>query len=497
HLAGRCRELVTLDGSDELYEVGIFFWGSSVLDAVTVSGITLANCTSVGIQVIIGRLSIYQSTLIHNAVAGVFAEGAEAELVMEDVHVVDTQSVGSGMWGVGIGVHDGASLFANRCVVEGNTEAGISLFGAGSYAHLIDVEVRDNVANAKGEFGTGIEVIGGSDLVAESCLVENNTTAGVVAEGVGSRIELTDVRVLKTQPNRDGHLGNGIGIYYGATAHLSSCVLEDNGSIGLQALDPGTTITVEDTRISSTHRSSLGTTGFGVSACSAGHIEATRLVVEATEGPGVFAGLGGTLVCTECELLDNAFAGAVNWGGATLELYDSTISGTVPDANEGGGAGVYATGFAGPATVRVENTLITEHRFASVWLTHDGVYSLRGNTFLGGAREELYPGVYVHGDAIVARNGVTRWNGSQGLLLEDNVFRDSDGAGVFLDASSATLTGNTFTDNAVDLVQQTCDGIDLPLGFEEAAVTEFCPDYNHLVVPLDFDLYMDDEVPYE
>ena len=136
------------------------------------------------------------------------------------------------------------------------------------------------------------------------------------------------------------------------------------------------------------------------------------------------------------------------------------------------------------------------HEYAAVWLDSgwsfdDGSYTLTGNTLAGGAGQDLNPNIHVHGDAVFAAD-VSAWDGERGLLLENNTFRDSAGAGVFLDGSSALLSSNSYIDNAVDLWQQDCEGVPLPMGMEEAAVVELCPEYDRITAPLEFHLVLEE-----
>ena len=140
---------------------------------------------------------------------------------------------------------------------------------------------------------------------------------------------------------------------------------------------------------------------------------------------------------------------------------------------------------------------MSAHDYAAVWLDSVGYYedsnfTLSGNTLTGGAGQVISPTVHLHGDAVFATGGTPAWDGERGVLLEDNTFRDSAGAGVFLDGSSALLSGNTYIDNAADLWQQNCDGVPLPLGFGEAPVTELCPGYDHITAPVVFHLYLEE-----
>ena len=77
-----------------------------------------------------------------------------------------------------------------------------------------------------------------------------------------------------------------------------------------------------------------------------------------------------------------------------------------------------------------------------------------------------------------------------GLLLQDNSF--TDGAGIFLDGVTATLSGNTYEGNDTDLVRQGCDLSDSPEGLDDEALTstEQCPDYDYLAQDPTYSYYL-------
>ena len=54
---------------------------------------------------------------------------------------------------------------------------------------------------------------------------------------------------------------------------------------------------------------------------------------------------------------------------------------------------------------------------------------------------------------------MTAGDGATGLSLVDNTFVDASQIAVLLDASSATLRGNSWQGNFMDVQQQRCDGI--------------------------------------
>ena len=441
HLAGRCQELVVLDASEgEEDESGIRADGFMGDEDWWVSGITVTGAPYGGVWLDVGRLNVAGFLLVGNRQYGVFAWHSSSSLVLSNVEVLDSLPMADGTWGRGICVQDGASLRAEDCRVEGNAEIGIAAGHGGTTVYLSNVEVLDTQPLADGTLGRGIQVSQGASLQAEDCQVVGNVEVGIAAGHEGTTVHLSNVEVRET---------------YRATEY---------------------------------------TAAMGLSCQERGHLTASDVVVNQTEGPGLFATSGGTMSCTGCDLSDNAFAGALVWGGGILDLSDTTISGTIPDANEGGGFGIYASdrgAMVQPTSLLLDNTTIENQPYAAVWLDGDGEYSIRNSTLGGGYGEviEHFDGSTntLHGDGVVAMNGVER------LWLENNVIQDAIRAGVLLDGSSAQLSGNSYTNNATDLVWQDCEGVEEPIGLDEV------PDYDDRcsastlpVAPLEFNLFLED-----
>ena len=342
--------------------------------------------------------------------------------------------------------------------------------------------------------GFGIEVIRDASLDAEGCVVRGNTSVGVKVVHSGTSATLRETTVEDTQSDENGYGGYGISVKEGASLDAEACELSGNKATGVVAGDSGTTVTLRDTRIALTMRGEIQTVGIGVSAQLSASVVATGIEVSSNEGPGLFVVTEDTqLTCSDCVLRDNQFAGAAAVAGASLQLNDSYIEGTTEQENLGGGVGIYAWPWLGdPPILSVPDTTIRDNPIAGVWLSGDGSYSLSGNTIHGGegwTRETLTK----CGDAVCAGEGVTAWDGSSGLVLEDNELLDGLGAGLFLDNASATLSGNSYADNAVDLVVQGSDCAMPPDGYENEilASAELCPTYDYATCGDEFRLYLE------
>jgi hypothetical protein len=223
-------------------------------------------------------------------------------------------------------------------------------------------------------------------------------------------------------------------------------------------------------------------------------LDASELLVSGTDGLGMLL-LDATSSCQDCVFTDNLFAGVAAAPGV-LQLTDTSISGTGADPNLGGGYGIAAGDLYGlgedSAVVSVEGGLVEDSGLAAAYLVGPGTYLFSGTDLAGSEAVSERVGEWRQGDAVLARDGVTAWDeeGSTGLLLESVTLRASGGAGVFLDASSATVRDVDFEDNELDLVQQGCSGVDEPVGLDDGLQTVLCPDYDYTLPPPSFDVYL-------
>ncbi len=417
-----------------------------------------------------------------NSSTGLLAYDSGTAVALRETIIADTQPDETGGGGFGIQLYDGASLDAEACEISGNEMVGLAAFDSGTSVSLRESAIGDTRIDENGEHGSGIEICDGAKLEAEDCEIRGNTNVGVLAQGPGTSVTLLEVSIEDTHPDGQGDFGFGIQVSDGASLDAQDCVVGGSTSAGLLVLDSDTSVTLRDTSIASTMRGEIQTVGIGVAGQESATVVATGLEVSSNEGPGFYIFDENTqLTCSDCVLRDNQFAGAVVVWDATLELASSLIEGTTDQENLGGGLGIFADPWlGGPPSLSVTDTTIQDNGIAGVWVSGQGSYSFSGNTIRGGegwTRESLTK----CGDAVFAGNGATAWDGSSGLLLEDNELRDGLGAGLFLDDASATISGNSYADNAVDLVVQGTDCTSPPDGYDDEAIgtAEFCPTYDY------------------
>lgn len=426
-----------------------------------------------------------------SATYGILAMGEDTVMDVTGTDILDTVPDTHGSYGVGCFAMTGAFLSAEDCAVEGNTRIGVAATGDETVVFLRGVSVSDTLFGANGESGPGIQVQEGAWLQIEDSVIERNASLGAVALHPGTTLHLSGVEVRDTRTHANGTGGRGIEIIDGASLHMTETLVADNAGFGILTEGEGTFAQIEDSEVSATTHATDMTVSVGVACQLDSQITATGLVVDGTEGPGLYSTLGCSLSCSGCDLTASTFAGALVWYGATLEISDSSIVGTRPDSNEGGGVGVFASSMVHgnePNTLRIENSHIEDQPYAAVWLDGEGVYSFIDNTLVAGYGMEIgFPdgtSTTLHGDGIVATNGV------EDLSLENNDIQGAYRAGVLLDGSSALLDGNRASDNDTDLVWQDCEGVQEPLVFGDTLdYDNRCSSSTLMVVPLVFNLF--------
>jgi hypothetical protein len=442
-----------------------------------------------------GGVRAVDCMLERNAEVGVGASGDFTVVELVDVIVRDTGSLPDGTHGRGLEVLGGASVRMEGGLLEGNGDGGVVAFDPGTVVDLVDVEIVDTAPSVTGFYGRGIAVEAGARVRARGCQLRQNTDIGVYANGAGSSVELLDVLVQNTRNAPGGSAGRGIVVQDGARVDATRCVLEGCGEIAVFAADPGSRVDLVQVDVVGTERWSGTAVAAGVVAQDLAEVVASEVRVEQTQGPGLFVS-AGSIECHECELVGNGFAGIVLWSQGRVSLTDSLVQGTLADDNAGGGVGVYAADRFGAVSLDLERVVVEEHPLAAIWLEGDGVYRIRDSSLQGAVGVEIAVGegvTVLGGDGVVAIGGVRAWDGDGGLLLEGNSLADAHRAGLLLDGSSVDLSGNSWSGNGVDAVWQVCDGVEAP-ALDGIPNVVTCPESTYPIVPLDFDIYLTEDV---
>ena len=395
-LIGRCAEQVTLRAPANLAALTVLVPRAVELQGFTVRDSRLALRLETGAVV-----TVRQSILEANLRSGIQVLDAPTELTLEEVVVRGTlPDSATNTFGQGLAASLGARVTLTDVVLVANREVGLFLDRAGTRATLTRVLISGTLPRAStGRLGWGIGVQGGAQLeLARSAILGNHAT-GLAVVQASSRATVTDSVVNDTRAGRDnadqpialnvavllggsldwtggglaragqGHLqvqastatlrdvtlrgiaatvplNRALGASQGAQLTLTGSAIVDSVGSGLDALDPGTVVTLDQVLFAgiAPEPGSPGS-GMGVRAQEQARVTATGVVIERASAAGALATDGGTLILGECVVTGTtAGFGVVAQTGGT-----ASVSRTLIEKNAG--AGVYANGPGSRATV--------------------------------------------------------------------------------------------------------------------------------------------------
>ncbi|MFT4975848.1 MAG: hypothetical protein ACI8S6_001741, partial [Myxococcota bacterium] len=390
-----------------------------------------------------------------------------------------------------------------------------------SSAEVEELTVHDTVAwmGDVAQGGAAIRLGGGSDLTGSDVCIEDVDGNGVVVED--STLELSSSKIKGTRNvayEAVFGVSNAQGV--GLLASEGDVVLTDVTVSGAQ--QTGMTFVesvamLEDVTIEGTERGRY-TEGLGLSAVGS-QLTADRLVVEGTDGAGVVTVGGGALLCTDCDLRDNRFAGLIGTGEVTLD--NARVTGNLPHPNDGGGFGLlFVTenipaalrplAGAGPITefesvpdvqdaysanqgrITVTDSFIGAHEEAAVFLlvnprsVGEGVYRFSDNTVESTAYSLEEGVVWPEGSAFFISRMPTVWDEEEGvgLLIEGGEIRGGGEAAIFLHGSTATIDvvagAPVFQQSFGDSSEPTCEDLAPPQVSGGFSVTR-CPEFDEEV----------------
>ena len=516
----------SLDATDLLlegnHELGLY--ASNPGTAVALSGVVVRDTQTEG-DGTGGRGVVVQDgawldatdlLLEDNHEIGLRAEDPGTTVILSGVAVRDTQTRADGNHGRGVEAIDGASLHATDLLLEGNHDLGLLAASPGTTVVLTSAVIRDTLPQADGTSGRGVEVNDGASLDATDLLLQGNHDIGLSAAHLGTTLVLTDAVVRDTQPRTDGTAGWGGNIQEGASLDATDLLFEGNHQVGLRAANPGTTVVLSGAVVRDTQLQSDGTGGWGVGVSDGAsldatdlllegnreyglfathpgtivtlmdtvvrdtrpgfgvgggpglviqvqaHIDAVRLAVLRSTGPGAYL-VDGSLQCRDCTFEDNGFGGLVVVDDSRVNLSGGSILSSRPTpVAGGGGVGLLTWNFIDLApTVHLDGVTLSDHPGPALYFRGPGTYEVRDCVFEDSASAT---GVFDVPGAIIAVQGVGAWDPTawplepSGLLLADNTFSSLPTNAVLLDGSAATLDSNLFEDiSGSDLYTQRCD----------------------------------------
>ncbi len=480
-------------------EAGIWAYGAStrviVLDSRVEGSTGRPGCQDgYGIVAQGGPVvELIDSEVARNTTQGIMALNEGTELILRGTTIRDTQPAPSGFEGLGVGVYDSAMLRAEGCVLAGNHDLGLEAQGDGTVVELEHTVVRGTQPAEDGSAGYGADITFGAVLDAVDCEVVDNYCIGVRVMSYNSAVSLRGTTIRDTRAHVLGVGGYGLQASHSSTVALDRCAVSDNVSAGIVAHGNGTTMQIRDSIVNATQLGTgeLESVAIGLVAQWGAEVGAERLVVQGSRGPGLYVyGSDALLRCGGCSLVGNRFAGAAVGDDGLLELVCSVVSDTEQSVNLGGGVGIWAGDVygEGPATLLVEDSIIANNLLAGVHLSGQGEHVLVGNLITGSVAE-AHGATTRCGDGVRAV-GVTASNGGGGLTLRDNTFVSNQGAGLFLDDAHAELFGNEWIGGEPDLWLQGSACLTAGDAYSEVPVSVICPEWDEPSCDLGFSLML-------
>ncbi len=375
--------------------------------------------------------------------------------------------------------------------VEGSFQlSGLTVLGAdrmGIWISSGEIELSDLAVDGA-EYGVCVSDrwVLESTVSIERSRIHGSSRGGLFVTGGGSSVVAEALGISGVGEETES--GFGVLTSVGAFSGDNLCVRDIYGS-GVSTYSEGAQASLTSSFIADTR--AADTDGYGLLVRDGAALEGTDLQISGAEGNGVLCeGSGSTadldsveitdtigvamtiadgsvLQCSRCDLQGSSYAGLA-LDGAEVTFQAGSILDVGADDALGGGFGVLASSQTSASTLSLRSSSIEGTELSAVHVLGGGSFELERNELTGGTGLEA-DGSCAFG---VYATGTT----AEDLRLSLNIIRDAAAVGMLLDGASASLVGNTWVDNAVDLVVQGDDCDVLPEGYEEAGSYESCPE---------------------
>ncbi|MBW2262117.1 MAG: right-handed parallel beta-helix repeat-containing protein [Deltaproteobacteria bacterium] len=279
-----------VDTTVVLHDVGVRHTRSDALGRERGVGLLVQGGASV---------EVARGVFENNRLAGVFATESGTSIAMVDIVVRDTLSQeADGMAGYGVASR-GAHVSVTRGAMTGNREVGVIADLPGTLLEMVDVVVGETMGrDADGANGRGLGVQAGAQARVTRSMFVSNRYVGASVAGAGSSLELTDVTVLDTQgATSDASAGVGLSSHGGASCTATRVLLQDNRLCGVLSEGAGTVLVISDVAVLDTLSEEVsGLRGIGLAATEGARVEMTRASLERNRSYGIMASMEGTHV---------------------------------------------------------------------------------------------------------------------------------------------------------------------------------------------------------
>ncbi len=194
---------------------------------------------------------LHGGLLVGNRTVSVLLADPDTRADLFDSVVRGTQAQASdGLWGVAIVGMGGAELRGARVRLEHEVDSGLFL-QTGAQATLDDLVIRDTGEGPPPAVGEGVVLQSASRATLHRVSLEANRRAALYASAL-SAVQVTDLSVVGTRADAQGHFGRGLNIQGGAAVALQRATFEEVREAGLFASEPGTTLTVDQVSVRNT-----------------------------------------------------------------------------------------------------------------------------------------------------------------------------------------------------------------------------------------------------
>ena len=228
---------------------------------------------------------------------------------------VDIQNLRIGGGGVGVFVDNVPAVSINSVWIRGASIYGAGVIGPAASLHLTGCLIEDTQPEPNsGGLGRGVSLESGAEVLMEQCAIFGNREAAIDVSGAGSNLEAYDNLIEGTLPQEsDQMFGQGVAIYYGATALLASNAIVANADLAVGALSDGTELRAENNLIEDTQGQKS----------------------DLANGGGITVAFGANST-----LIGNAVLGNRTWGmwlsdSGDAEVRGNLVMGTLPGAGNG------------------------------------------------------------------------------------------------------------------------------------------------------------------
>ena len=371
-LVGRCASMVTLSGAKATV---LDFDAVIRVNKGVQAGISDLSASGPGAGILAYEdvsLTVSRVALVENQIAGVGGVGAATTIAINDVLIARTQPSPTGTYGYGVQVQQGATIAVARGALIDNHGVGLSAFGEGTRVDLSDVVIARTQVAEGGVEGLGVDIHQAATLTLTKSVLTDNRMLGLNAQDAGTEVEVREARIARTQPNADGFFGRGVNLDAGAALTMSKSVVEDHHDLGIAATASSTTAELEEVLVARTQPIPDGRFGRGVGLQLGAQLtmKATTLMMnhdmglfvggdesnatvqsaviahtqprpDGTSGRGANVELGATLTLSHCALTDNHDLGLfVSDNGSAVEADALLIARTQPQADGTHGRGI-------------------------------------------------------------------------------------------------------------------------------------------------------------